>query len=148
VSDDFSVVVPADLEPESFDTVDVSHRKYTEALGCTDARVNYLALEPGEAVTPHAHERQEELFVPLTGGQIEIDGDRYDVPQGGVVRVGPKPVRNVCNRTDDETHLWIMIGAPPVGTIEGFGEYVLPDDGDASGENASADDAGVEEAGD
>jgi uncharacterized cupin superfamily protein len=81
VSDDFSVVVPADLEPESFDTVDVSHRKYTEALGCTDARVNYLALEPGEAVTPHAHERQEELFVPLTGGQIEIDGDRYDVPR-------------------------------------------------------------------
>ena len=126
MSEDFSVVTPGDVEPESFDTVDLSHRKYTEALGCTDTRVNYLTLEPGEEVTPHAHERQEELFVPLTGGQIEIDGEVYDVPQGGVVRVGPDSIRNVVNRTD-ETHTWIMIGAPPVGTLDDFGEYVLPD---------------------
>ena len=130
MSEDFSVVVPSDVEPESFDMVDVSHRKYTEALGCTDTRVNYLTLESGEEVTPHAHERQEELFVPLTGGQIEIDGEVYDVPQGGVVRVGPEPVRNVVNRTD-EVHTWIMIGAPPVGTLEDFGEYTLPEHEDS-----------------
>ena len=130
MSEDFSVVVLGDVEPESFDTVDVSHRKYTEALGCTDTRVNYLTLESGEEVTPHAHERQEELFVPLTGGQIEIDGEVYDVPQGGVVRVGPEPVRNVVNRTD-EVHTWIMVGAPPVGTLEDFGEYTLPEHEDS-----------------
>ena len=130
MSEDFSVVVPGDVEPESFDTVDLSHRKYTEALGCTDTRVNYLTLESGEEVTPHTHERQEELFVPLTGGQIEIDGEVYDVPQGGVVRVGPEPVRNVVNRTD-EVHTWIMVGAPPVGTLEDFGEYTLPEHEDS-----------------
>ena len=130
MSEDFSVVTPGDVEPESFDTVDLSHRKYTEALGCTDTRVNYLTLESGEEVTPHAHERQEELFVPLTGGQIEIDGEVYDVPQGGVVRVGPEPVRNVVNRTD-EVHTWIMVGAPPVGTLEDFGEYTLPEHEDS-----------------
>ena len=130
MSEDFSVVVPGDVEPESFDTVNVSHRKYTEALGCTDTRVNYLTLESGEEVTPHAHERQEELFVPLTGGQIEIDGEVYDVPQGGVVRVGPDPIRNVVNRTDG-VHTWIMIGAPPVGTLEDFGEYTLPEHEDS-----------------
>lgn len=132
MSEDFSVVVPEDVEPELFNTVDIAHRKYTEALGCTETRVNYLTLESGEAVTPHAHERQEELFVPLTGGQIEIGGETYDVPQGGVVRVGPEPIRNVVNRTDD-THAWIMIGAPPVGTLDDFGEYVLPENEGANG---------------
>lgn len=128
--DDFSVVRPDKVEPETFETVDLDHLKYTEALGCTDTRVNVVTLEPGDAVTPHAHERQEELFVPLTGGQIEIEGRVHDVPQGGVVRVGPRPVRNVVNRTDDEAHTWVMIGAPPVGTVQDFGEYVLPDEGD------------------
>lgn len=125
---EFSIVTPEDVDPERFDTVDIEHRKYTEALGCTDTRVNYLVLDPGEGVTPHAHERQEELFASLSGGQIEIEGELYEVPEGGVVRVGPEPVRNVVNRTDNEVHTWIMIGAPPVGTLDDFGEYVLPDD--------------------
>lgn len=126
--EDFSVVSPAGVEPESFDTVDISHRKYTEALGCSETRVNYFALEPGE-----------EVHAPRTrapGGGIRTahrgsDRDRrrgLRRSQGGVVRVGPEPIRSVCNRTDDETHRWIMIGAPPVGTIDDFGEYVVPTD--------------------
>jgi quercetin dioxygenase-like cupin family protein len=126
MSAEFSVVTPEEIEPESFDTVDIAHRKYTEALGCMETRVNYLTLKPGEELTPHTHERQEELFVPLTGGEIEIEGEVHEVPQGRVVRVGPDPIRGVVNRTEDETHAWVMIGAPPVGTIEDFGEYVLP----------------------
>lgn len=126
MTDDFAVVGPDDVEPERFDTVDVDHLKYTEALGCTDTRVNVVTLAPGEGVTPHAHERQEELFVPLAGGQIEIEGTVHEVPAGGVARVGPEPVRNVVNRTD-EHHTWVMIGAPQAGTIEDFGEYVLPE---------------------
>jgi mannose-6-phosphate isomerase-like protein (cupin superfamily) len=136
---DFAVVTPADVDPESFDTVDLDHLKYTTALGCTETRVNLVTLDPGEGVTPHGHERQEELFVPLTGGQIEIEGERYDVPQGGVVRVGPRPIRCVVNETDDETHTWIMIGAPPVGTADDFGEYVLPGDTPAEGVGADVD---------
>jgi uncharacterized cupin superfamily protein len=133
MSEDFGVVTPAEIEPDEFDTVDISHLKYTDALGCTDSRVNYIALEPGEKLTPHAHERQEELFVPLTGGAIEIEGTVYTVPKGGVVRVGPEPVRGLLNRSDEETHRWIAIGAPPVGTIEDFGEYVLPESEAADG---------------
>ena len=131
MSDDFAVVTPDDADPEPFDTVDVDHLKYTDLLGCTDTRVNLVTLDPGEGVTPHAHERQEELFVPLTGGGIEIEGTLYEVPAGGVARVGPDPVRNVVNRTDDERHTWIMIGAPPVGTVGDFGEYVVPEGVDA-----------------
>lgn len=129
MSVDFAIVTPDDVDPESFDTVDIQHRKYTEALGCTDTRANYVTLEPGDELTPHAHERQEEVFIPLTGGQIKIEETVHDVPQGGVVRVGPEPIRGLLN--ENEHHTWIMIGAPAVGTIDDFGEYVLPDQADA-----------------
>jgi hypothetical protein len=33
---------------------------------------------------------------------------------------------HLLNRSDEETHRWIAIGAPPVGTTEDFGEYALP----------------------
>ncbi len=120
-ADDYAVVTPEDVDPELFDTVDVEDLKYTPALGCTDTLVT---LQPGEGVPPHAHERQEELFVPLSGGQIRIEGEVHDVPEGGALRVGPDPVRAVVNHTD-ELHIWMMVGAPSVGTLEDFGEYVL-----------------------
>jgi uncharacterized cupin superfamily protein len=135
MAEDFGVVTPGEIEPDEFDTVDVPHLKYTDALGCTDTRVDYIALEPGEKLTPHTHERREEPFVSLTGGEIEIEDTVYAVPEGGVVRVGPEPIRGLLNRSDEETQAWIAIGAPPVGTIEDFGEYVLPESEDADGTN-------------
>lgn len=127
MDDEFSIVDPDDVPTESFNTCDVSHRKLTEALGCTEIRANQVIVEPGEITTPHAHEGQEEVFVALTGGRIAIEGEVYDVPEGGVVRVAPEPVRNLLNETDDTTHVWLALGAPPVGTIEDFGAYVLPE---------------------
>lgn len=48
----------------------------------------------------------------------------------------PDPVRCVVNETDDEIHTRVMVGAPPVGTVDDFGAYVLPDgvDGDVPNE--------------
>ncbi|MDS0297278.1 cupin domain-containing protein [Halogeometricum sp. S1BR25-6] len=123
---DFSVLDPDDVEQEPFAMCDVRHRKLTEALGCTEMRINTATLEPGEATPPHAHEGQEEVYIALTGGRVEIDGEAHDVPEGGVVRVGPEPIRAVRNDTDDEIHRWVMVGAPPVGTVEDFGNTVLP----------------------
>jgi quercetin dioxygenase-like cupin family protein len=127
MSQDFGVVHYADLETEPFTESSIEHWKLTEALGATEMRVNAVELDPGESLTAHAHERQEETYVAVTGGQVEIEGEVYDVPEGGVVRVGPDPVRGLCNDTD-ETHVWILFGAPPVGTVEDFGEYVVPDE--------------------
>lgn len=124
---DFAIVDPADIDQEPFVTCDVHHRKLTEALGCTETRVNTVTVEPGEVTTPHAHEGQEELYVSLTGGQVEIDGKVFDVPAGGVVRIGPEPVRSVRNDSADETHEWVMVGAPPVGTVDDFGNTIFPD---------------------
>lgn len=68
------------------------------------------------------------MYVSLTGGHVRIDGDVHEVPEGGIVRLGPDPMRSVRNESTQEVHEWVMLGAPPVGTREDFGGYVMPDD--------------------
>lgn len=68
------------------------------------------------------------MFVALTDGQIAIDDEVHDIPAGTVVRVHADTVRNLLNRTDDETHVWLAVGAPPVGSVEDFGSYEIAAD--------------------
>lgn len=124
----FGIVDPEDVEQEPFPESGTLHRKLTAALGCTDVRINTVTLGPGAATAAHSHERQEEVYVALDGGQVRIDESVFDVPAGGVVRVGPDPVRSVHNPADGTTRTWVMIGAPPVGSVGDFGEYVVPED--------------------
>ncbi|MFB6224097.1 MAG: hypothetical protein ABEH86_10565 [Haloarcula sp.] len=57
-------------------------------------------LSPDSVTTPHTHDGQEEVFIAMTGGQIAIEGDVHEVPSGGIVRVHPDTVRNLCDHTD------------------------------------------------
>jgi uncharacterized cupin superfamily protein len=123
---DFAVVDPDEVTAEPFPESGLSHRKLTEPLGCTDMRVNAVTLPPGAATTPHAHERQEEVYVALDGGRIVIDGTVHEVAPGGLVRIGPEPTRSVRNDAA-EPRTWLMFGAPPVGTVDDFGEYTVPE---------------------
>lgn len=123
---DFTIVHPDDVPTDQFTETDTAVRKLTEPLGCTEVRVNQVILEPGEVSEPHRHPDQEEVFVAQTDGQIAIDGEVHDVPQGAVVRVAPDAIRNLLNRTSTR-HVWLAIGAPPVGTVDDFGAYELPD---------------------
>ena len=120
----YEIVQPATVATEQFNTCDTSVRKLTEPLGCEAVRVNQVVLEPDSVTTPHSHDGQEEVFVAVTDGQIAIDGDLKEVPEGGIVRVHPDTVRNLCNHTD-ERHVWLAFGAPPVGTVDNFGDYVV-----------------------
>lgn len=122
--DGFAIIDPNSQPTESFQTCDVAVRKLTEALGCTELRVNQVILEPGDVTTPHSHDGQEEVFVALTNGQIAVEGEVHEVPAGNLVRVASPVVRNLLNHTD-ATHRWLAFGAPPVGTVEDFGAYVL-----------------------
>jgi quercetin dioxygenase-like cupin family protein len=97
---DYAVVGPGDVEPEPFPESGIDHRKLTAPLGSRETRVNSVTLDPGEATAPHGHERQEELYVAVDGGTVVIDGHPHEVPRGGVVRVGPEPVRSVRNDGD------------------------------------------------
>jgi quercetin dioxygenase-like cupin family protein len=129
MTDGFSIVRPDAVSTEQFDTCETSVRKLTEPLDCTEMRLNQVVVDPGEVTTPHTHDGQEEVFVAMTDGQIAIEGDVHDVPNGGIVRVHPETTRNLLNRTEDSTHVWLAIGAPPVGTVDDFGAYVVSDDG-------------------
>lgn len=122
-----SVVGLEDIEEERFPESGLLHRKLTEALGCVSMRINAVTLGPGEATAAHVHDRQEEVYFTPTGGTVEVDGRAYDVPPNGFVRVDPSATRRVVNGPDGEAQLWIMFGAPPVGTVEDFGEYRLPE---------------------
>ncbi len=123
----FAIVEPETVPEEQFDTCETSVRKLTEELGCREMRVNQVIVEPGEVTTRHTHDGQEEVFVAMTNGQISIGGEVHDVPEEGVVRVQEDAVRNLLNETDEETHVWLAIGAPPVGTVDDFGSYVVAD---------------------
>ena len=124
MSDGYAVISPDEVSESRFHTSETTVRKLTEPLGCTELRVNQVVVEPGDVTTPHTHDGQEEVFVAMTDGQITVEGDVHDVPAGGVVRVAPETVRNLSNHTD-ATHVWLAFGAPPVGTVEDFGSYVV-----------------------
>lgn len=126
MTDDFGVVDPETVDREPFPESGIRHRKLTAALGCTEMRVNAVTLDPGESTAPHAHDRQEEVYVALDGGHVRVDGTRHEVPAGGVVRFGPDAVRSVENDAD-EPRTWLMFGAPPLGTVDDFGEYRMPE---------------------
>ncbi|MFW5965703.1 MAG: cupin domain-containing protein [Halodesulfurarchaeum sp.] len=129
MSQDFSIVDVEAHETEPFPESGVEHVKLTEALGATDMRVNAVVLEPGEIVGYHTHERQEEIYVCTKGpGQVYVDGELHEVPQGGIVRLQAAVPRQLLNVTADETHRWVMFGAPPVGTLEDYGEYTMPEE--------------------
>jgi quercetin dioxygenase-like cupin family protein len=133
MTDGFSVVDPDEVADDEFDTCETTVRKLTEPLGATELRANQVRVDPGEVTTPHTHEGQEEVFVAMTDGQIEIEGTVHDVSRGSVVRVEPETVRNLCNRTEGDTHVWLAFGAPPVGTVENFGSYVVREEKEDGG---------------
>lgn len=128
MEDNYNIVKPQQVSTEQFNTCETLVRKLTESLGCTEMRVNQVIIEPGEVTTPHTHEGQEEVFVAMTDGQIVIEDTLHDVPEGGIVRVHPDLARNLLNQTEDATHIWLAFGAPPIGTVDNFGAYVVDDE--------------------
>lgn len=86
----------------------------TDALGCERLRANVWYLRPGDAMSHHHHQEQDELYVQLDGpGRMRIDGEEIDVPERTAVRVPRETPRQVFNDTDEE-HVWLIVGAPPV----------------------------------
>lgn len=130
MSEDFTIVDCGEIGTDPFPVSGVEHAKLTESLGAEEMRVNALVLEPDEVVGYHTHERQEEIYVCTQGpGQVYINGDLHEVPEGGVVRVGADVPRQLLNTTESASHRWVLFGAPPVGTVEELGEYVRSEGG-------------------
>jgi len=54
------------------------------------------------------------------------EAERYELSPGDLVRIGPDTVRSVHNESEGDRS-WLTCGAPPLGTVDDFGEYRVPD---------------------
>lgn len=135
---DYSVYVPdrTDAEPFPIDFDDGRQIDLIEATGMEEMRARMWYFEPGDSVTYHYHDAQEELFYVVSGtGHMLIGEERelIEVPEGGMVKPDTTTPRQLRNESDEEV-VWLIVGAPPEveGQLwDGYDEEGRPrDDGE------------------
>lgn len=118
MSSEYTVYEPdkeADAEEFPIDIDDPVQIDLIEELGMESLRARMWYFEPGEKVSLHYHDEQEELFYVVKGtGQVVVGEDRkeIEVPEGGVFRPETETPRHLRNDSDEEV-VWLIVGAPP-----------------------------------
>ena len=86
-------------------------------MGCKAVGFSFVRYKPGEGATyVHRHKVQEEVFITLKGtGTIILDGKRIAMPEGTVVRVGPKVYRALGNDSKKDVIYMILGAVSPKG---------------------------------
>ena len=84
-------------------------------LGCKGVGFSFVRYKPGEGATyVHRHRAQEEVFITLKGaGSIILDGKRIAMPEGTIVRVGPKVYRALGNDSKKDVIFMVLGAVPP-----------------------------------
>lgn len=86
----------------------------SKALRMRKLRANIFRFQPGQKMEYHSHTEQEELFFVLEGEcTLVVDGGRFPLKQGSLVRLDPLPRRQIVNESDADC-LWLAVGAPGV----------------------------------
>jgi uncharacterized cupin superfamily protein len=86
-------------------------RKVRSALGVTEFGVNAVVLPPGYTSRRHFHERQQELYLVLSGEiEIELDGSKHTLGPGGLARVDAPIVRALRNTSDADEAVYFCVG--------------------------------------
>jgi len=86
-------------------------RKVRSALGVTEFGVNAIVIPPGYTSREHFHERQQELYLVLSG-EIELDlgGVKQTLGPGGLARVDAPVVRSLRNTSETDEALYFCVG--------------------------------------
>jgi mannose-6-phosphate isomerase-like protein (cupin superfamily) len=73
-------------------------------LGLTGMEVSVTTLPAGAALKfLHRHRAHEELYLFTAGrGQMQVDGETFDVQEGSVVRIAPGGARTLRAAADEE----------------------------------------------
>lgn len=88
----FTTAKLQDAAPERF-------VRFRKELGVTSFGLNQMVLEPGQRMRIHRHERQEEVFVVLSGRlTIAFEDGEQDFGPDELVRVAPEVRRQMLNR--------------------------------------------------
>ncbi|WP_320033666.1 cupin domain-containing protein [Halarcobacter sp.] len=82
-----------------------------ELMSLSGSEISLNSFAPGQYFPfDHKHIKNEEIFIILKGnGEFEIDGNKFQIEEGSVVKVSPKEVRNICNTSKDTNLLYIVI---------------------------------------
>ncbi len=100
-----------------------------EALGLTGMEVSITTLPAGAAIPfLHRHRAHEELYVFTAGrGQMQVDGETFDVEEGSVVRVATGGARSIRAGAGEELRYMCIQareGSMPDQEAAGDGEPV------------------------
>lgn len=102
-------------------------RKVRRGLDVTAFGVNGMVLPPGTEWFNHFHDEQDELYFVHRGvAGFEVDGDRFELGEGGLCYVETTTPRRVWNAGDDELVL-LMVGGKD-GYVGRDGHLVDPAD--------------------
>jgi uncharacterized cupin superfamily protein len=86
-------------------------RKIRSALGVTEFGVNAIVMPPGYQSHEHFHERQQELYVVLSGEvEFSFGGERRVLGRGGIARVDAETVRSMRNTSASEEAVYLAVG--------------------------------------
>lgn len=97
----------ARLEDESEDRFVPLRRQ----LGVSSFGLNEIILQPGQRGRIHLHERQEEVFLVLSGSlTISIEAEEQVLGEGELIRVGPDVRRQLINASGEPLRLLAMGG--------------------------------------
>ena len=97
-------------------------------MGCMGVGFSFVRYKPGQGATyVHRHRVQEEVFIALKGtGSIILDGRRHTMPQGTIVRVGPRVYRAIGNDSN-RAAIFMILGAVPPKNFPVGGRTLLGD---------------------
>jgi mannose-6-phosphate isomerase-like protein (cupin superfamily) len=110
--DGFFLIKPEDLFWRPSNQMKIPNADYLERTKSGILGARLWRLPPKSANTLHRHVKAEEFYFVLEGvGRIRVGEETLTVPRHGGVLVGPQPLRQIFNDTDDEV-LWLIVGAP------------------------------------
>jgi mannose-6-phosphate isomerase-like protein (cupin superfamily) len=102
-------------------------RRLRQALEVTAFGVNAIVLPPGTEWFHHYHERQDELYFVHRGrAGFDVDGESFELGEGGAVYVESTTPRQFWNAGDEDLVLLAIGGRD--GYVERDGQLVDPDD--------------------
>jgi uncharacterized cupin superfamily protein len=86
-------------------------RKVRQALDVTEFGVNAVVLPPGYESRRHFHDRQQELYVVISGEiEFDFDGAKQTLGEGGLARVDAPTVRSLRNTSTTDEAVYLCVG--------------------------------------
>src|SRR5690349_20499639 len=72
-------------------------------LGVTSFGINQIRLRPGQRGRIHTHHNQEEVYLVLAGTlTLWVEGERRELGQGELARVGPNVKRQIASQHPED----------------------------------------------